>query len=95
MVVETFETIKRFFAEDEEVKMEAHVQKNPAIRGYEPMFETKLDPRTRGGKSNRARFPRPITEIFQITRKLSQWVTVPLIPSKTTSVKPDKLSHHT
>jgi hypothetical protein len=25
------------------------VQKNPAIRGYEPMGETKIDPRTRGG----------------------------------------------
>jgi hypothetical protein len=33
------------------VKMDAHVQKNPAIRGYEPMLETRLDPRTRGGKT--------------------------------------------
>lgn len=29
--------------------MDAHVQKNPAIRGYEPMLETRLDPRTKGG----------------------------------------------
>ncbi|KAF2816703.1 Clavaminate synthase-like protein [Mytilinidion resinicola] len=28
--------------------MTAHVHKNPAIRGFEPMFETRLDPRTRG-----------------------------------------------
>lgn len=31
--------------------MDAHVHKNPAIRGYEPMLETKLDPTTKGGKS--------------------------------------------
>lgn len=30
--------------------MSAHVHKNPAIRGYEPMLETRLDPRTQGGK---------------------------------------------
>ena len=47
---ETFEIMKKFFALDLESKMDAHVQKNPAIRGYEPMFETKLDPRTKGGK---------------------------------------------
>jgi isopenicillin N synthase-like dioxygenase len=49
LVKETFEVLKRFFALDHEIKMDAHVQKNPAIRGYEPMFETRLDPRTRGG----------------------------------------------
>jgi isopenicillin N synthase-like dioxygenase len=46
---ETFDVLKRFFASDLESKMEAHVQKNPAIRGYEPIGETKIDPRTRGG----------------------------------------------
>ncbi|KAH7081981.1 2og-Fe oxygenase family protein [Paraphoma chrysanthemicola] len=45
---EAFDLLRRFFALDEDVKMDAHVQKNPAIRGYEPMLETRLDPRTRG-----------------------------------------------
>ncbi|KAK6216080.1 hypothetical protein LQW54_003856 [Pestalotiopsis sp. IQ-011] len=47
-VTEAFQLLKRFFALDIETKMDAHVQKNPAIRGYEPMLETKLDPRTQG-----------------------------------------------
>jgi isopenicillin N synthase-like dioxygenase len=45
-----FALLKRFFALENDLKMDAHVQKNPAIRGYEPMLETRLDPRTRGGK---------------------------------------------
>lgn len=49
-MTEVFELLKRFFALDSETKMTAHVQKNPAIRGYEPMMETRLDPRTKGGK---------------------------------------------
>ncbi|KAH8658248.1 Clavaminate synthase-like protein [Xylariales sp. PMI_506] len=48
VVSETFATLKRFFELDLETKMDAHVQKNPAIRGYEPMLETRLDPRTQG-----------------------------------------------
>ncbi|KAI3396756.1 hypothetical protein diail_11718 [Diaporthe ilicicola] len=60
VITETLDLLKRFFALDPDVKMEAHVQKNPAIRGYEPMLETRLDPRTKGGKcwemnSSRAR----------------------------------------
>ncbi|ETN43837.1 uncharacterized protein HMPREF1541_10968 [Cyphellophora europaea CBS 101466] len=43
-----FDLLRRFFALDIETKMDAHVQKNPAIRGYEPMMETRLDPRTKG-----------------------------------------------
>lgn len=39
--------MKRFFALDPEEKMDAHVQKNPAIRGYEPQGETRLDPNTK------------------------------------------------
>lgn len=50
VISETFELLKRFFALDKEIKMDAHVQKNPAIRGYEPMLETRLDPRTAGGR---------------------------------------------
>lgn len=49
VIAETFDLLKRFFALDLDVKMDAHVQKNPAIRGYEPMLETRLDPRTQGG----------------------------------------------
>lgn len=45
---QTFGTLQKFFALDQDVKMSAHVQKNPAIRGYEPMLETRLDPRTKG-----------------------------------------------
>ncbi|KAH7386988.1 2og-Fe oxygenase family protein [Phaeosphaeria sp. MPI-PUGE-AT-0046c] len=45
---EVFALLKRFFALEHEIKMTAHVRKNPAIRGYEPMHETRLDPRTRG-----------------------------------------------
>jgi isopenicillin N synthase-like dioxygenase len=48
-MADVFALLKRFFALDQETKMDAHVQKNPAIRGYEPMLETKLDPRTKGG----------------------------------------------
>ncbi|KAI1496389.1 2og-Fe oxygenase family protein [Biscogniauxia marginata] len=48
VIKQTFELLKKFFALDLETKMEAHVQKNPAIRGYEPMLETRLDPRTQG-----------------------------------------------
>lgn len=51
VVSETFALLKRFFALDSETKMDAHVQKNPAIRGYEPMLETRLDPTTKGGIS--------------------------------------------
>lgn len=50
IVGQTFGTLKQFFSLDQETKMDAHVQKNPAIRGYEPMLETRLDPRTQGGK---------------------------------------------
>lgn len=48
-ISETFALLKRFFALDVDTKMDAHVQKNPAIRGYEPMLETRLDPTTKGG----------------------------------------------
>ena len=48
LIAETFAVLKRFFDLDLDVKMDAHVQKNPSIRGYEPMLETRLDPRTQG-----------------------------------------------
>lgn len=54
VISETMDLLKRFFALDIDAKMDAHVQKNPAIRGYEPMLETRNDPRTKGGKYFRA-----------------------------------------
>lgn len=47
---DTLAALHRFFALESSKKMEAHVQKNPAIRGYEPMGETRNDPRTRMGR---------------------------------------------
>lgn len=47
---QTFKIMKRFFELDHDTKMDAHVQKNPAIRGYEPPLETRNDPRTKGGR---------------------------------------------
>lgn len=52
-----FEVMKRFFVLDIEEKMDAHVQKNPAIRGYEPQGETRLDPTTKGGSFFTLIFP--------------------------------------
>lgn len=51
IISETFALLQKFFALDLETKMSAHVQKNPAIRGYEPVLETRLDPTTKGGQS--------------------------------------------
>ncbi|RFU28055.1 hypothetical protein B7463_g8280, partial [Scytalidium lignicola] len=33
---------------DLETKMKVHVHKNPFVRGYEPLYETKLDPKSKG-----------------------------------------------
>lgn len=51
IISDTFALLHSFFALDLETKMDAHVQRNPAIRGYEPMLETRLDPTTKGGES--------------------------------------------
>ena len=40
--------MKSFFALNHDEKMDAHMHKNAAMRGYEPMMETQLDPRTKG-----------------------------------------------
>ncbi|KIY47478.1 2og-Fe oxygenase family protein [Fistulina hepatica ATCC 64428] len=45
---ETLSALKKFFELDHDTKMTAHLHKNPAIRGYEPMGETKLDPKSNG-----------------------------------------------
>lgn len=46
----TFDAIKNFFALPAEDKMEVHLHKNAALRGYEPVFETNLEGAGRGGK---------------------------------------------
>lgn len=65
VISKTFALLKDFFALPLEAKMDAHVHKNPAIRGYEPMLETRLDPRSKGGKiENRSSiFPRRGTKV--------------------------------
>ena len=48
IIDKTFEAIARYFAQPEKVKMENHIHQRPDFRGFEPLFETKLDPKTRG-----------------------------------------------
>ena len=48
---DVFDTMRKFFDLDIDAKMDAHAHKNAAMRGYEPMLETQLDPRTKGGMS--------------------------------------------
>jgi isopenicillin N synthase-like dioxygenase len=50
-VTETFKAVERFFALPVEDKMEVHIHKSNVVRGYEPVFETKMDPNSKGGKS--------------------------------------------
>lgn len=49
-VTKTFEAIEKFFALPIEDKMEVHIHKSNVVRGYEPLFETKMDPNSKGGK---------------------------------------------
>lgn len=49
VVDETFEALEKWFGQDEEVKMKVHAGKNAYVRGYEPLFYTKLDPNSKGG----------------------------------------------
>jgi isopenicillin N synthase-like dioxygenase len=51
VIKETFSTVKEFFEMLPEDKMEVHLHKNAALRGYEPLFETKLEGKGRGGES--------------------------------------------
>lgn len=48
IVTETFDAMKKFFALPLEDKMEVHIHKSQAVRGYEPPFETKMDPNSKG-----------------------------------------------
>jgi isopenicillin N synthase-like dioxygenase len=49
----TFTAVEKFFALPLEEKMEVHIHKSKVVRGYEPLFETKMDPNSKGGKSQR------------------------------------------
>lgn len=51
LIDETFDVAKKFFALPVEDKMDAHLHKNKAARGYEPMFETKMEGRGKGGET--------------------------------------------
>lgn len=48
IIDETFEAIAQYFSQPEEVKMENHTHKTSSVRGFEPIFETALDPKTKG-----------------------------------------------
>lgn len=51
IIDETFEAIVQYFSQPEEVKMENHTHKRTlgsGRQGYEPLFETKYDPKSRG-----------------------------------------------
>ncbi|KKK13989.1 hypothetical protein ARAM_000219 [Aspergillus rambellii] len=48
IIDEIFAAIKEFFAQPHESKMEVHIHKKIGFRGFEPLFETKLDAKTRG-----------------------------------------------
>jgi hypothetical protein len=91
VLTDVFNLLKRFFALDHETKMTAHVQKNPAIRGYEPMMETRLDPRTKGGKSTSERWDAPLTDAHTPSL-LSPWATTIWSQSRDTPKKPAR--HH-
>jgi isopenicillin N synthase-like dioxygenase len=85
---EVFESLKRFFALEHDVKMDAHVQKNPAIRGYEPMLETRLDPRTRGGKPTLVLSSHSThTHGTKMSKKPSPWATATLSLNKISRVR--------
>ncbi len=51
LVKQTFDAVEKFFALPLEDKMEVHIHKSNVVRGYEPLFETKMDPNSKGGKS--------------------------------------------
>ncbi|OAL31254.1 hypothetical protein AYO20_08309 [Fonsecaea nubica] len=43
VIDQTFAAVKHFFALSHEEKMEVHIHKSKALRGYEPLFETKME----------------------------------------------------
>ena len=49
VIEETFDAVKKFFAMPIEDKMEVHLHKSKVLRGYEPLFETKMEGTGKGG----------------------------------------------
>ena len=45
----TYDVCKEFFELPYEEKMNIHINRSPAIKGYEALLETRLDDTTRGG----------------------------------------------
>lgn len=52
LIDETFDAAKTFFKLPHEDKMEVHLHKNPAYRGFDPVYETKFEGRGKGGISS-------------------------------------------
>ena len=50
LISRTFKAVEDFFRLPLEEKMQCHIHKSPALRGYEPLFETRLDPNSKGGR---------------------------------------------
>lgn len=48
VIDEAFEVVGKFFNQPLEIKMKNHIHKTSNFRGFEPLFETKLDPKSRG-----------------------------------------------
>ncbi|KAL3426332.1 2OG-Fe(II)oxygenase superfamily protein [Phlyctema vagabunda] len=48
IIDQTFQALERWFAQDVETKMKVHAGNNPFVRGYEPLYYTKLDPKSKG-----------------------------------------------
>lgn len=61
VIDETFDAIKNFFALPAKDKMEVHLHKNAALRGYEPVFETNLEGAGRGGKCYQCDRSKPVS----------------------------------
>ncbi|KAL1306807.1 hypothetical protein AAFC00_005464 [Neodothiora populina] len=58
----TFDVIKQFFELPKSEKMKIHINKSPAIKGYENLLETKLDDSTRGDLKEALNFGEDPTE---------------------------------
>lgn len=48
IIDEAFGAMAQYFSQPEKVKMENHTHKRPNFRGFEPLFETRVDPKTKG-----------------------------------------------
>lgn len=73
VIESTFEAIKGFFALPLEDKMEVHLHKNAALRGYEPVFETNLEGAGRGGEYIRKAWEQDANWVGRHERSLPDW----------------------